>query len=299
MSPFEAERAKHVQIAFAAKKWRNTVADYPQCFVDRQLDMTARKLIPAKSMLRFVAVLAALFGAFAMPATSKATTYSLGSVTAGTKASDTFYVPPGTFNDSISFAVSSSGDGRIDVEDEAINFWFFQLLNISDFSIKVFDPNNSVIFSGLVANNTNTLAQDVVINLPGTYTAELSGKAVGLFGGLYEFGVTAPAPEPRMYLMILMGLAFLWPASRRSQTANPRATSPNIDGNHSYSSWDESIISQHPTSDRLFGYEAKRTDEWRDAKTVLVESILGQERSYICFPSTVLVGKRSLFEPFA
>jgi hypothetical protein len=143
---------------------------------------------------------------------AQATTYDIGVLPV---APDTFVksvsVPVGSFLDTFTFTApvgnfSGTGVGTaIDVG--------YDLLNINNVSVSLFDANDNLLASGPVGESSK-LSWSLLSGAD--YSFKVSGTADGVYGGVYTFVATAAmVPEPETLAMMLAGLGAVGFMARR------------------------------------------------------------------------------------
>jgi hypothetical protein len=141
-----------------------------------------------------------------------ATTYDIGVLPV---APDTFVksvsVPVGSFLDTFTFTApdgnfSGTGVGTaIDVG--------YDLLNINNVSVSLFDANDELLASGPIAESSK-LSWSLLSGAD--YSFKVTGTADGVYGGVYTFIATAATvPEPETLAMMLAGLGAVGFMARR------------------------------------------------------------------------------------
>ena len=140
---------------------------------------------------------------------AQATNYDIGVLPA---APDTFIksvsVPVGSFLDTFSFTAPNgnySGSGVSTAIDVG-----YDLLNVYDLKVSLYDANSNLVASGPLGEVSWSLlsGQD--------YSFQVSGKADGVYGGIYTFVATAAlVPEPETLAMMLAGLGAVGFMARR------------------------------------------------------------------------------------
>jgi hypothetical protein len=148
-----------------------------------------------------------------IPAAAWAGTYDLGTIPANTTVGEVVEHKPGAFTDTITFKIQSGGAGIADY----YNFYVLNgggkvRSNIIDAALNLTGPT---AFSTSLTSGTSY----PIALLAGSYTATITGKAVGANGGAYNFDVTAPTPEPATMALMAGGIAMSGFMARRRRRA--------------------------------------------------------------------------------
>ncbi len=146
---------------------------------------------------------------------AQAATYDIGVLPI---APDTFVKsvsttsPPGTFSDTFNFIAPTgsgySGSGVAISLDVGSN-----ILNIDDVTVKLFDAGHNLLATGSSGDSSGVTWQ---LLSGANYSFEVTGKTVGIAGGLYTFAATAAlVPEPETLAMMLAGIGAVGFMARR------------------------------------------------------------------------------------
>jgi len=162
--------------------------------------------------MQLKSLLLAGLGSLALASAATAATYNFGTVSVPGTYDHTFAPAPGSFSDTLTFAISpalaSVGAGAV-----TLNFQVTPSVNysISSFSAVLKDSSSAQLWSG----SGSSLSYSGTLST-GAYTFEFTGSANGSLGGLYTVALsTAPVPEPSEWAMMAAGLGIVGLIARR------------------------------------------------------------------------------------
>ncbi len=147
----------------------------------------------------------------ATPAYAENNTFNLGTIPAGTTvARQSPHTTQGTFTDTFNFSLAGGGgDGGFAYFNFASRF-----SNIANAVLTLTGPTalTRSLFDGY---------EETLFLAAGSYTATIAGDANGIAGGSYTLGITAPTPEPEIWLSLAAGagMAGFMARRRRKQAA--------------------------------------------------------------------------------
>lgn len=162
----------------------------------------------ARRFLYAFAATAALVAA----APSYANSIDLGTISPGTTKGSVQSHGGGSFSDDFTFNIVTSGsDGNL----AYTNFFVSAASNIVDATLSLMGPTtNSFYFDG-----THGTTNQSVMLAAGNYTATLTGTVTGSDGGAYNLRITAPTPEPELWLSMTAGVGLAGFMARRRRKA--------------------------------------------------------------------------------
>lgn len=118
----------------------------------------------------------------------------------------------GSVFDRFYFSIGTQSDATLSATNVQLSTPLFDILNIPNLSMSVFESNTNVLLNGPTASG-----QSATINLAaGNYYAQVSGNITGLAGGSYLVSMAAlPVPVPAAIWLLGSGLIGLVSVSRR------------------------------------------------------------------------------------
>jgi len=143
---------------------------------------------------------------------TQASTYNLGLLTS-TPTIQFVQITPGAFSDTFNFNIGTASDLAASASVHSLDFGSLSVLQISGLSMSIFGP------SGQISGPTAPAISVTNFNLStGSYYAQISGNATGLFGGSYSVAMVAsPVPIPAAVWLLGSGLIGLVGVSRRKK----------------------------------------------------------------------------------
>jgi hypothetical protein len=95
-----------------------------------------------------------------------------------------------TFSDKWTFSLAGSSQVKLSVSDQELGGGFFNLLNLTNLKLELFDSSNKSL--GSIKDNQSL---NLLVAAPGQYAFLVTGSARGILGGLY-LGNLEVAPVP-------------------------------------------------------------------------------------------------------
>jgi hypothetical protein len=153
-----------------------------------------------------------------------ATTFNLGILLEGNTylsgaATDVVQVPKGSFLDTYNFSLGATSS--LAVIGGVMNYFNFKISE-SGFTYELFDHSGKSLGTGGGKDDSED-GFSIPSLASGAYHLDVSGKAKGTDGGLYNAVIsvsTAPVPEPESYAMLLAGLGLMGGIARRRANKN-------------------------------------------------------------------------------